>query len=405
MQDAVIIGGGPAGSFTALELAKRGFNTAVFEEHKNIGVPSHCAGHLSIQSLRNLDLYPLPKDIQENVFSAANFYSAKGTEFSVHLKNPVTCSVNRILFDRYLAEKAKSAGAELILGKQVRSLLLKEKYVIGVNVARSNGEQKQVQARLVVDAEGISSRILRQTGLKALRGNKMVYAVEAEVENIKDIEGNAVEVYLGKDYAMDFYGWLIPRLNGTAKVGLATKKGNPKECLQRLLQKHPGASKHLRNCRIKQMTFHSISLGGPIKKAYSNGFLAVGDCASQVKPTTGGGVIYSMFCAKIAAEVAYQSLKNKDFSEKALGQYQKRIDETLGFDMKIMLRARQTLDSFSDGEIDRALNFAKRIKLDASFRNIEEIDFQGRTLLTMLKKPASYAMFAYMLALHFLANA
>src|SRR4030042_2093435 len=102
MQDAVVVGGGPAGSFFAFELAKRGFEVTVFEEHKEIGRPAHCAGHLSIKSLNNLGLYPLPKGIVENTFSAANFHSPNGAKFSVKLSKPVTCTVNRTLFDQLL---------------------------------------------------------------------------------------------------------------------------------------------------------------------------------------------------------------------------------------------------------------------------------------------------------------
>ncbi|UCF45403.1 MAG: FAD-dependent oxidoreductase, partial [Candidatus Bathyarchaeota archaeon] len=66
MPDAIVVGGGPVGSFAALSLAKLGTNVTVFEEHKTIGRPSHCAGHLSIRSLRNLRLYPLSGKIVEN---------------------------------------------------------------------------------------------------------------------------------------------------------------------------------------------------------------------------------------------------------------------------------------------------------------------------------------------------
>ena len=55
-----------------------------------------------------------------------------------------------------------------------------------------------------MDAEGVSSRLLRQADLKALRPEGLVYAVEAEVENVQDIEADAVEVYLGKAYALAF---------------------------------------------------------------------------------------------------------------------------------------------------------------------------------------------------------
>ena len=63
--DVMIIGGGPVGSYAALNLAKLGVKVTVFEEHPEIGKPSHCAGHLSIRSLRSMGLYPLPNGIVE----------------------------------------------------------------------------------------------------------------------------------------------------------------------------------------------------------------------------------------------------------------------------------------------------------------------------------------------------
>jgi digeranylgeranylglycerophospholipid reductase len=400
VQDAVVVGGGPAGSFFAYELAKRGVDVTVFEEHAEVGFPSHCAGHLSIRSLRTLGLYPLPEGIVENTFSAANFYSPKGIKFSVHLDQPVTCAVNRALFDGYIAEKAQDAGAVYHLGRRVQSLLIKDNFVKGVTVANCSGMDEQVLGKLIVDAEGISSRLLRQVGLEALRGDRLVYAVEAEVENVKDLEVHAVEVYAGKDYAPGFYGWLIPRLNGSAKVGLATGMGNPREFLQRLIHKHPVASKQLRNAKVTHIAFHAITLGGPIPQAYGNGFLAVGDCASQVKPTTGGGVIFGVTCARIAAEVAAQAVAKNDSSASALRVYQKQFMEQLGFDFDIMLKARKAINSFSDEKIDRAMRFALKVGFEKALRDVDEIDFQGQTLLTMLRKPASYAALAYLLALY-----
>ena len=395
-----MVGGGPAGSFFAFELAKRGADVAIFEEHPKVGLPSHCAGHLSIRSLRSLGLYPLPGGIVENTFSAANFYSPKGTKFSVHLTKPVTCAVNRALFDGYLAEKAQVAGAKLHLDRRVKTLFIEEGFVKGVNVERSSGEEERVLAKVVVDCEGISSRLLRQAGLQALEGNGLVYAVEAEVENVEGVEEHAVEVYVGKDFAPGFYCWLIPRLDGSAKVGLATRRGNPKEFLERLMRKHPVASKQFRNAKVKHMAFHTITLGGPIAKAYGNGFLAVGDCASQVKPTTGGGVVFSLTCAAIAAEAAANAIERNDLSADALQVYQKRFMETLGFDVDVMLKARHAINSFSDEKIDHVLRFADKVGFGKALCDVDEIDFQGRTLLNMMRKPAAYATMAYLLVMY-----
>jgi geranylgeranyl reductase family protein len=387
-----------------LNLARLGVKVTVFEEHDEIGSPSHCAGHLSIRSLRNLGLYPLPGKIVENTFSMANFYSPMGTKLSVRLARPVTCAVNRTFFDRYLAEEAEAAGVSYCLSSRVRSLLIDNGFVKGVNVEQKDAGEEAVSVKIVVDAEGVSSRILRQTGLSPLNRGRLVYAVEAEVENIRNVELDAVEVFLGKDYAPGFYAWLMPRPDGTAKVGLATRTGNPKEFLRRLMLKHPVASKQLGTARITRMAFHPISLGGPILKAYSNGFLAVGDVASQVKPTTGGGVIFGLTCAKIAAQVAHEAIRRNDLSSNCLQLYQKRCQDTLSFDFNVMLRMRKFLDALSDERIDEALRFCARLGLNRTLRNVEEIDFQGQTLLKVMKKPSALAALAYFLMVYLSAN-
>jgi digeranylgeranylglycerophospholipid reductase len=251
-----------------------------------------------------------------------------------------------------------------------------------------------------VDGEGISSTLVKQEGLQPLRGNDLILAVEAEVENVKEVDDHAVEVYLGKDYAPGFYAWLIPRLNGTAKIGLATQNGNPKTFLDGFMRKHPIASKQLKNAKVTQHAFHAITLGGAIPKVYTNGFLAVGDCASQVKPTTGGGVVFSVTCAIIAAEVASKALKADNLSANALKPYQKRFRDMMGFDIEVMLKARHALNTFSDNKIDSATKFADRFGLTNALQNVEEIDFQGRTLLSVLGKPAAYATLAYLIGLY-----
>ncbi len=88
----------------------------------------------------------------------------------------------------------------------------------------------------------------------------------------------------------------------------------PETAFKTLMTKHPVASKQLGKAKITQVSYHAITLGGPIEKTYADGFLAVGDCASQVKPTTGGGVIFGLTCAKIAAETASQAMQHGDVS-------------------------------------------------------------------------------------------
>jgi geranylgeranyl reductase family protein len=403
--DAIIIGGGTVGSYAALNLAKLGINTAVFEEHPQIGYPCHCAGHLSIRSLSSMGLYPLPNGIVENTFRTANFYSSKGTKFSIHLIRPVTAALNRARFDQYLAKQAEAAGARFILNTRVQSLIMNDGFVKGVNVQQNSGKQAHVASKIIVDAEGVSSRLLRQTGLRALKPRGLVYAVEAEVENVRDVELDAVEVYLGRAYASGLYGWLIPRLDGTAKVGLGTNTGSPRDCLRALMTKHPAASRHLSEAKITQISYHAVTLGGPINRAYANGFLAVGDCASQVKPTTGGGVIFGLTCARIAAETASEAVKQGDVSSKALQVYQERCSDLLSFDFNVMLWLRRFLNSLSDDKVDEMLRVCGRLGVDKALSSEDEIDFQGKMMLKAIRKPSMLAAIGYFATLYLSANA
>lgn len=397
--DAAIIGAGPAGSYTALRLAMLGVKTDVYEEHPEIGLPSHCAGHISIRSLKNLGYYPLPGGIIENTFNAANFYSPSGTNFSIHLKKPVTCALNRAKFDQHIAAQAQQAGASFHIGCPVESLRIENGYVKGVNLA----DCTKFSSKITIDAEGISSRLLRQANLRGLGGNSLVYAIETEIDHVYDVDLHTVEVYMGSS-APGFYGWLIPRIDGTAKLGLATNNGNPWLYLKQLMTKHPVAKNQVKGAKILQTNYHAIPLAGPINRTYGNGFLAVGDVASQVKPTTGGGVIFGLTCGEIAANVVKSALELGNFSAKALSVYQKRCNETLSFDISFMLRLRRFLNSLSDKRWDSVLRFCNRFGVDTALSDVEEIDYQGRMLMQVATKPAVLAALGYFGLLYLFAN-
>lgn len=392
--DVMIVGGGPCGSFSALNLSKKGLNVTVFEEHDEIGVPCHCAGHISINGLKNLGLYPLPKGIIENTFIGAKFHSPNGTVFTVRLAKPITCVVNRTLFDRHIAELAQKFGAHYSFGAKVESLVFAEGFVKGAIIKRHD-KSFEFFSKITLDAEGISARLLRQALLTPPKRNKIVSGAQVEVENVKDLETDIVEVILGRKYAPGFYAWLIPKNETEAKVGLATKTGNSKALLRRLINKHPAVSAKLRAAKIMRESYHPITIGGPIPKAYVNGFLAVGDAASQTKPTTGGGIILGLNCAWIAADVATEALNKNDFSEEFLSMYQSRFMKMFGFDMKIMLKIRKMLDELPDKKLDEIVGLCEKTRLDKVFNDLKEIDFQGRALLKLAHNPKALTVLAF----------
>jgi len=390
--DVVVVGAGPSGSFSALTAAKMGAEVVVCEEHKEVGLPSHCAGHVSIKGLKRLGLH-LPAKVVENKIKGAVFYSPSGLEFRVRLASPVTYVIDRAMFDKHLAQLTEKTGAKFLLGTRVESLLLDKGFVRGVSL--KSGEN--LSSKMVIDAEGCASTLLKQIGLQTYDKSLVVNAVNCEVDHIDGVEDDMVEVYLGQRYAPGLFAWMIPRRNGSAKIGLATRVGNPREYLKHFLKAHPVAHKKLRHCVVKNPSYHLIPLGGPIPKTYSNGFLAVGDAASQVKPTTGGGVIMGLTCAKIAAESAHQSIQQNDFSESFLSRYQQRWRQAIGFDMAVMRRIRLMLNRLSDRRFDKIISLCSQWHLNENLQKVRDIDFQGKALIPLLKSPAAWTVTLYSL--------
>jgi len=392
----IVVGGGPCGSFSAFSAAKAGAGVVVFEEHKTIGVPSHCPGHLSLSGLKHLGLLPLPKRVVENTFKSAAFYSPCGNKFSVRFSSPVTCAVDRELFDKHLADLAMKSGVEYHFGTRVESLVLASDFVRGIVI--SHGDKNEtLNSNIVIDAEGISSRLLKRAGYPALNRSAVVNAVNAEVDEIDDVEKDAVEAYLGRKYTPGFYAWIIPRLDGSAKIGLATEKGNPKEYLHKFMSNHPIASKKLKNSRIVKESYHPMTLGGAVHRTYHSGLLIVGDAASQVKPTTGGGIIFGLLCSKIAGEVAAEAIMSNDYSSEFLSQYESRWKKEIGFELTTMRYLRLMLNRLSDKEIDKLIMLCSRFEMDKSMEDYGDLDFEGTSLIRMIRRPAMLVVSLYFL--------
>jgi len=393
--DIVVVGGGPCGSYSAYTAAKLGAEVLVCEEHEEIGVPKHCAGHLNISSLMRLGLR-IPRGAVENEIRGAVFYSPSGKEFVLRCHAPVTYVVNREIFDKHLFDLAVKSGVQYRLKSRVKSLLFDSGSVNGVSL-KEGGNEERLEANVVIDAEGCSSKLLKKTGLHGLKGSMMVRGIQAEVDDVENVDEDMVEVYLGRNVAPGFFAWIIPKKDGSAKVGLATRVGNPRDYLRRFMEKHPVASEKLKKSRVTGLSLHPIPLAGPVAKTYSDGFLAVGDAASQVKPTTGGGVILGLTCAKIAGEVAYEAVKKQDFSEALLSRYQSRWKRLMGFDLDAMLRMRRMLDSLPDSRIDGMIGLCRRLGIDSVLEKVGDLDFQGRSLIPMIKYPGTLAVISYFL--------
>ncbi len=398
--DIIVVGGGPAGSLSALHAAKLGARVTVYEEHGEIGAPAHCTGHVSFAGMKRLKL-GLPEIAFENEIRAVAFHSSSGYQFSIRFPSPVTCVINRKLFDQHIARRAVEEGVEIVRGAHVDSLLIEKGSVKGV-VVKKGKETEKSASKVVIDAEGVSSVLLRRARLPSLNRYMVVNGVQAEVDRVDGVEEDMVEVFMGRAYAPGLFAWIVPRHDGTAKVGLAAIGGNPHECFCHFVRHHPVACQRLKQSKVTSLAYHPIPLGGPIHKTFHNGLLVVGDAASHVKPTTGGGIVMGLTCAKTAGKTAAYAVRYKDSSASFLSEYERRWKREMGFDMMVMKRLRLMLNNLADRQLDRLVAISSRLELDKSLKGFGDIDFQGTSLLGMVKSPRFLATALYFLTTSFL---
>src|SRR4051794_38596519 len=106
--DVLVIGAGPGGLYAAGCLARLGHRVVVCEEHETIGDPVHCTGILGSESFEELEL---PREAVLNSLSRVRFVSPSGLSVSYGTARSEAMVVDRVVFDRALAMRARAAGA------------------------------------------------------------------------------------------------------------------------------------------------------------------------------------------------------------------------------------------------------------------------------------------------------
>lgn len=91
---------------------------------------------------------------------------------------------------------------------------------------------------------------------------------------------------------------------------------------------------------------------GPPASTITKGFMAVGDAAGQVKPTSGGGIYPGLVCAKIAGEVAAAATLEGDASAARLQEYEKRWQRAVGLELRLGMIVHRMRVRMADWEVD-----------------------------------------------------
>lgn len=376
-----IVGGGPAGLITGNAIAKKGFRPLIFEQNEEIGKPNHCAGLISLKGLKRIGIKPNPNYIQQKI-KGVRLYSPSSECIEILEKNTRALVLDRTGFDKHLANIALDNGATVYTKKQVKEIITKK---TGFSCLKLKGYD--VNSNIIINAEGATPNSLlpRKDSVKEQKGT--LIGVNVELKGI-EVEPNIVEVWFNQKLATNFFCWVAPTGDNSARIGLASSRRGVMKKLRKFISIR--FKKNKKKISATPPKGGYVLTGGPIHTTFYDSLLLVGDAAGQVKPTTGGGVVLGGLCALSAGKTVVEALEKDVFSSSVLSRYQRRWSTEIGNEIKTMLLARKLLNMINDDEMNKAFNSIKKENLEPIIQELVErgdMDFQGEFIKKSLKNP------------------
>ncbi len=356
--DVIVVGAGPAGSIAARFAAEHGVSVLMLEKDRDIGYPVRCGEAISKSGVVEF-IEPNEKWITAHI-NKFSLISPDGTEAIVEFQD-AGYVLERRIFDYELAKTAANAGAEILTRAYVNGLIIKDDKVCGVKY-EYRGEQKELNAKIVIGADGVESRVGRWAGIKThIHFKDMECCVQVTASNINNIDSNTLYFYFGKKYAPGGYFWIFPKGRNIANIGLGISGmvGKQKSALSFLNdfmgESYPAAP-----------ILTSIAGGVPstitLERISAPGIMLVGDAARQVNPLSGGGIASGMIGGSIAGRIAGDAIKMNKL--KNVLTYDKEWHDRLGKRHEIFERIKNGIYNFSDEKFNNIAHAFNKIPYD-----------------------------------------
>jgi digeranylgeranylglycerophospholipid reductase len=358
--DVVVVGAGPAGSTAARVAAEAGLGVLLVEKRQEIGSPVRCAEGVGHDLLTPF------------VAPELRWISAEVTGVRLTVSGPNYCEtleaaggrgyvLERRLFDRALAEEAARAGAQVRVKTAAVGLLREGSAVRGV-VLQEPGGRWEVDARVVIAADGVESQVGQWAGLKTTLPLKDAMSCAQYVLVGIDINPSRIEYYVGEGVAPGGYAWVFPKGDGIANVGLGVQADMVDEPALNYLNRFIESQPHLASGSPVTLVAGGVPVAAPPPRLVTDGLMLVGDAARQVDPLTGGGIINGMTAGRQAAEVTAGAIAAGDTSAGALSAYEAAWRGGLG---RRMARNYRLKEKYGPGE-RASRSFARLFMVAAS---------------------------------------
>ena len=271
-----IIGGGITGSYTAMKLAKAGYEVMVFEKKTRPGKEA-CSGLISN---RIWDFVPKKTRLVEHKIDKAMIYFPKKiVEFDF---DPEMLVINRPALDRYVADLAKKAGARFFFKHEFKRVFRHKSSKPQVSISLKKKKTMVMEFDRLIGADGALSTLRDQIKIQ-----NPDYRLGLGFYKRKKSKAKAVEIWpLKKGFA-----WKIPR-GKRIEYGILEDPKTAKKDFDKFLKKQ----------KVRKQKVFSAVIPRGLALTDKKYIALVGDAAGLAKPWSGGGVIWGLKGAEMLAE-------------------------------------------------------------------------------------------------------
>lgn len=297
--DVVVVGGGPAGTIAAEDLAKAGHKVAFLDRAGRI---KPCGGAIPPRLIADFEI---PDSQIVARINTARMISPTQRRVDIPIEGGFVGMVDREHFDEFLRKRATEAGADRFTGTFLR-IERSESGPAVVYRDKATREETRLRTRLIIGADGARSDVARA---EVPGGDKIPYVIAYhEIIKAPGKVGNydplRCDVIYDGAISPDFYGWVFPH-GASASVGMGT--GVDGVDLKKATSDLRIAS-GLADCETIRREGAPIPLQ-PLDR-WDNGrdVVLAGDAAGVVAPSSGEGIYYAMAGGRVAATAAQAAL-------------------------------------------------------------------------------------------------
>jgi digeranylgeranylglycerophospholipid reductase len=354
--DLVVVGAGPGGSLAAQTAAQAGLSVLLIEKRQEIGSPVRCAEGVGHDRLA-VFLEPDVRWVSAEITKAEITTMAGDKPQVLRAEGGRGYILERRVFDRALAERAAQAGAEVRVKTAATGLIIENSQVRGIKIRHGNyfsgNGEVEVEAHLVIAADGVESQVGRWAGLDTHLplGDTMVCA-QYLLAGI-DIDPTCTSYWINYEIAPGGYAWVFSKGEGRANVGLGVQADlwqvTGPHSADQLGQKTALSylTRFIESQPLLAQGYPVTLVAGNVPVALSpermvtDGLMLVGDAARQVDALTGGGIINAMSAGQLAARVAVEAIEAGDTSANFLSRYETAWEQGEGRKLKRNYRLRE----------------------------------------------------------------